>query len=77
MYLRRRFSFGSKKLALSGIGLILIVFAVAVFGFIGDGKTVVSPIPTSNDVKIIFVSPSAAPEATVAGQMEEVNLNNE
>ncbi len=71
MYFRRRFSFHPKTFAILGVGLIVVVFAVLSFGIIGKGKTIVSPVPDSSGVKIIFVTPSITPEASVAGQMEE------
>ena len=76
MYSRRQSFFRSKTAILVGIGFIIVVFAVVSVGAIGKGKAIVSPVPDSSGVKIIFVAPSSTPEASVAGQMDETSSNN-
>jgi hypothetical protein len=51
---------------LAAITVIIGIFVLVsiVVGLLVSGKTVLSPVPEDNAIKIIFVSPSTAPAAT-------------
>lgn len=61
-----------KNYIVLGIIVVSIMVAVFVSGIlpIGDNE-IVSPVPDSNTVRIIFVTPEPKNEATVAGEKNE------
>lgn len=57
----------TKTIAAISIIVGCIVFVFVVIGVVVTGKKVISPVPESGAIKIIFVSPTAIPTIPTTG----------